>query len=171
MPLGMNFHFARNFLEKKMARSIDTALDLAEAYRHFGHADKARVVLDDQRRFTPDDARLRAPPPAEAAVDCKVDNRPVCRAQRGFDALQAGQLERTQAELAGADFVKTSTGFGPSGATAQDVALMRQVVGPNVGVKASGGIRTLSDLKAMTAAGASRIGASASVKIVEATAA
>ena len=76
----------------------------------------------------------------------------------------------TLVKLAGADFVKTSTGFGPSGATAQDVALMRSVVGSEMGVKASGGIRTLADLKSMTAAGATRIGASASVKIVEATA-
>jgi deoxyribose-phosphate aldolase len=73
------------------------------------------------------------------------------------------------AKLAGADFVKTSTGFGPSGATAHDVALMRLVVGPDMGVKASGGIRTLEDLQNMAAAGATRIGASASVKIVEAT--
>jgi deoxyribose-phosphate aldolase len=76
----------------------------------------------------------------------------------------------TLAKLAGADFVKTSTGFGPSGATAHDVALMRMVVGPGMGVKASGGIRTLEDLQKMAAAGATRIGASASVKIVEATA-
>jgi deoxyribose-phosphate aldolase len=76
----------------------------------------------------------------------------------------------TLAKLAGADFVKTSTGFGGGGATAHDVALMRKVVGPELGVKASGGIRTLEDLKAMTAAGATRIGASASVRIVEATA-
>jgi deoxyribose-phosphate aldolase len=75
------------------------------------------------------------------------------------------------AKAAGADFVKTSTGFGPSGATAHDIALMRQTVGPGMGVKASGGIRTLEDLQTMTAAGATRIGASASVKIVEATAA
>jgi deoxyribose-phosphate aldolase len=77
----------------------------------------------------------------------------------------------TLAKLAGADFVKTSTGFGPGGATARDVALMRRVVGPEMGVKASGGIRTLADFQAMTAAGATRIGASASVKIVEAAAA
>jgi deoxyribose-phosphate aldolase len=77
----------------------------------------------------------------------------------------------TLAKLAGADFVKTSTGFGPAGASVHDVALMRAVVGPEMGVKASGGIRTLDDLRAMTAAGATRIGASASVKIVEATAA
>jgi deoxyribose-phosphate aldolase len=71
---------------------------------------------------------------------------------------------------AGADFVKTSTGFSTGGATAADVALMRATVGPGVGVKASGGIRTIHDLKAMVAAGASRIGASASVAIVQAVA-
>jgi len=68
---------------------------------------------------------------------------------------------------AGADFVKTSTGFGPGGATAEDVALMRAVVGKDVGVKAAGGIRSLEDLKKMVSAGATRIGASASVRILE----
>lgn len=67
---------------------------------------------------------------------------------------------------AGADFVKTSTGFGPGGATVHDVALMRQTVGPDVGVKASGGIRTFEDMTKMLAAGATRIGASAGVKII-----
>jgi len=75
------------------------------------------------------------------------------------------------AKAAGAGFVKTSTGFGPGGATVEDVALMRRTVGPQMGVKASGGVRTLEDLQKMVAAGASRVGASASVKIVEATAA
>jgi deoxyribose-phosphate aldolase len=68
---------------------------------------------------------------------------------------------------AGADFVKTSTGFGTAGATAEDVALMRAVVGSEIGVKAAGGVRTLEDLKKMVCAGATRIGASASVKIME----
>jgi deoxyribose-phosphate aldolase len=71
------------------------------------------------------------------------------------------------AKVAGADFVKTSTGFGPGGATVDDVALMRRVVGPTMGVKAAGGIRTFSDAPKMIAAGASRIGASASVKIIQ----
>lgn len=71
------------------------------------------------------------------------------------------------ARLAGADFVKTSTGFGPGGATAADVALMRRVVGPEMGVKAAGGVRDLEGLKAMVAAGATRVGASAGVKIVQ----
>jgi deoxyribose-phosphate aldolase len=71
------------------------------------------------------------------------------------------------AEEAGADYVKTSTGFGPSGATVEDVALMRSVVGKEMGVKASGGIRSFQKAKAMIEAGATRIGASAGVKIVE----
>jgi deoxyribose-phosphate aldolase len=70
------------------------------------------------------------------------------------------------AQEAGADFVKTSTGFGPGGATAADVALMRRTVGPVMGVKAAGGIRTLADAQRMIEAGATRIGASAGVQIV-----
>ncbi len=70
------------------------------------------------------------------------------------------------AKEAGASFVKTSTGFGPGGATVQDIALMRQTVGPEMGVKASGGIRTLQDVEGMIAAGATRIGTSSGVKIV-----
>ncbi len=70
------------------------------------------------------------------------------------------------AKKAGADFVKTSTGFGGGGATAEDVKLMRQTVGPLMGVKASGGIRDTKTAEAMIAAGATRLGTSASVAIV-----
>ena len=73
----------------------------------------------------------------------------------------------TLTKAAGADFVKTSTGFGPGGATVADVALMRRVVGAEMGVKAAGGVRDLEGLKAMVAAGATRVGASAGVKIVQ----
>jgi deoxyribose-phosphate aldolase len=73
----------------------------------------------------------------------------------------------TLAKAAGADYVKTSTGFGPGGATAADVALMRRVVGADMGVKAAGGVRDLEGVKAMIAAGATRVGASAGVKIVQ----
>jgi deoxyribose-phosphate aldolase len=72
----------------------------------------------------------------------------------------------TLAKIAGAHFVKTSTGFGPGGATVEDVALMRRLVGGEMGVKASGGVRTKEDAEKMIAAGADRIGASASVAIV-----
>ena len=79
--------------------------------------------------------------------------------------------EKVRAALAskraGADFVKTSTGFSTGGATSEDVALLRAVVGSEIGVKASGGVRTFDDLKKMVCAGATRIGASASVKIME----
>ncbi len=79
--------------------------------------------------------------------------------------------EKVRAALASkrarADFVKTSTGFSTGGATAEDVALMRAVVGTDIGVKASGGVRTFDDMKKMVCAGATRIGASASVKIME----
>jgi deoxyribose-phosphate aldolase len=71
------------------------------------------------------------------------------------------------AKRAGADFVKTSTGFASRGARAQDVALMRQIVGPEFGVKASGGVGSVADAKRMLAHGATRIGASGSVAIIE----
>ena len=74
----------------------------------------------------------------------------------------AGEL----AKLAGADFVKTSTGFAGGGATVDDIRLMRLTVGPEMGVKASGGVRNLEDANAMVDAGAPRIGASAGVDIV-----
>jgi len=87
--------------------------------------------------------------------------------------LETGLLDRGEklracalAERARADFVKTSTGFGHGGATIDDIRLMRDAVGDRLGVKASGGIRTRQDALAMLAAGASRIGASASVAIV-----
>lgn len=79
------------------------------------------------------------------------------------EKIKACQL----AKEAGADYVKTSTGFGPGGATLHDVMLMRQTVGPDMGIKAAGGIRTYQDAVAMLKAGATRIGASASLKIME----
>jgi deoxyribose-phosphate aldolase len=87
--------------------------------------------------------------------------------------LETGMLNREEiiissvlAKAAGASFVKTSTGFGPKGATVEDVSLMRRVVGSDIGVKASGGIRTWDDALNMLNAGASRLGCSSSVAIV-----
>ena len=71
------------------------------------------------------------------------------------------------ARRSGADFIKTSTGFGTGGATVEDIALMRKAVGSKLGVKASGGIRDYATAKAMIEAGATRIGASAGVAIVK----
>lgn len=94
-------------------RNIDTALDLAEAYRHFGHAAQAKQVMDGQRRFTPDDARLRAweaAATAAPAVDCRTDAGPVCRAKRGFEDLNRGDLDKVEAELAAPDFARSAEG-------------------------------------------------------------
>jgi len=105
------------------------------------------------------------------------DVRAVVRAAQGKTVkviLETGLLtdveKRRGSELSvegGADFVKTSTGFGPGGATVADIALMREVVGPKIGVKASGGVRDYETARKMIAAGANRIGASASVAIVK----
>ena len=97
--------------------------------------------------------------------DCAVLSKVIIEA-----ALLTGDEKVTActlAKAAGADYVKTSTGFGPGGATAADVALMRRVVGAEMGVKAAGGVRDLEGLQAMVAAGATRVGASAGVKIVQ----
>jgi deoxyribose-phosphate aldolase len=87
-----------------------------------------------------------------------------------IEAILLTDEEKTIACLlskeAGADYVKTSTGFASGGATVHDVALMRRVVGPDMGVKAAGGVRTYEDAENMIKAGASRIGASAGVKII-----
>ncbi|WP_238162702.1 deoxyribose-phosphate aldolase [Cohnella sp. AR92] len=78
------------------------------------------------------------------------------------EKIKACELSKS----AGADFVKTSTGFGPGGATVEDIALMRRTVGPEMGVKASGGVRDAETCRAVIAAGATRIGASSGVAIV-----
>lgn len=104
------------------------------------------------------------------------DIRAVVQAAQGRPVkviLETAMLEREEkvagsaiSKAAGAAFVKTSTGFGGGGATAEDIALMRAVVGPDLGVKASGGVRSADDARKMLAAGATRLGASASVAIV-----
>jgi deoxyribose-phosphate aldolase len=105
----------------------------------------------------------------EAVVDpcrqCGVISKVIIEAALLTDEEKVTASTLTKA--AGADFVKTSTGFGPGGATVADVALMRRVVGAEMGVKAAGGVRDLDGLKAMVAAGASRVGASAGVRIVQ----
>ncbi len=113
----------------------------------------------------------------DALVETEIAS--VVRAAHGRGALckviiEAGLLSDEEkirvsqlAKKAGSDFVKTSTGFTSSGATVHDVALMRKTVGPHMGVKASGGIRTLESALAMIAAGANRIGTSTSVEMME----
>jgi deoxyribose-phosphate aldolase len=107
------------------------------------------------------------------------DIRGVVRASREGGAITKVILETalltreekikasTLAAAAGAEFVKTSTGFGPGGATVEDVALMREVVGEKIGVKAAGGVRDRATAEEMVRAGANRIGASAGIRIIQ----
>jgi deoxyribose-phosphate aldolase len=97
--------------------------------------------------------------PAEVVVKVILETAYLTEAEK----VAACQVVKT----AGADFVKTSTGFGPSGASEHDVRLMRQAVGPEMGVKAAGGIHTLAAALGMLEAGANRLGTSASVAILE----
>lgn len=127
------------------ARELDMVVNLAAL-----HARDYALVLRD----------------IEAVVD-------VARPRAVKVILETGALSRDEkvigaalVKAAGAAFVKTSTGFGPGGATVEDVALLREVVGAGMGVKASGGIRTAAHARKMIEAGANRIGASASVAIV-----
>lgn len=140
-------------------------------------AGEARVALDDGAREIDVVAHLGA---LKAGDDDLVVRdlaavAAVCRERRAllkviletalFD--DAGKARAAGlAVRAGADFVKTSTGFGPGGATLADVALLRRTVGPRIGVKASGGIRDAATARAMLAAGATRLGTSASAAIV-----
>ena len=114
----------------------------------------------------------------EVHVKLGVDSRHADQQVRGAIVLPNGTGKSVRvlavckgnnvdlAKEAGADFVKTSTGFSTGGATAHDVKLMRETVGPEMGVKASGGVRTHEDLLAMVEAGANRIGTSNGTKII-----
>ncbi len=104
----------------------------------------------------------------EKVVDAAHDGSAGCkvRLETAMLTVEEKVIASSLAKQAKADFVKPSTGFGPGGATVYDVALMRETVGPEMGVKASGGVRTADDAEDMIAAGASRIGASAGIEIV-----
>jgi deoxyribose-phosphate aldolase len=105
----------------------------------------------------------------EAVVQAVHNHRALCKViiETSYLSQEEKVLACEFAVLAGADFVKTSTGFSGGGATVEDVALMRRTVGPRIGVKASGGVRTYDDAIKMITAGANRIGASSGVKIVQ----
>jgi deoxyribose-phosphate aldolase len=102
-------------------------------------------------------------------VDSTHRGRGICKVI--LETALLTREEKVEASLAakdaGADFVKTSTGFSISGATPEDVRLIRETIGASTGIKAAGGVRTLEDLLKMVEAGATRIGASAGVKIIE----
>ena len=129
------------------AREIDMVIDIAAARR------------GDRRALVADVSAVAAVVHAEGALLKVIIETSLLDDEAKVLACEA-------AVEAGADFVKTSTGFNGGGATAQDVALMRRTVGPEVGVKASGGVRSREDALAMIEAGATRIGASSGIAIV-----
>lgn len=130
------------------AQEVDMVVDIADA--NAGRADAVQAQI----------AALAAAAHAGGAI-LKVI------LETSLLTQEAKELVCRAAEAAGADFVKTSTGFGGGGATVEDIALMHSLVGGRLGIKASGGVRSFEDAVAMVNAGATRIGASASVDIVE----
>jgi deoxyribose-phosphate aldolase len=130
------------------AEEIDMVIDLAALHRR----DYAAVLRDVQ-----------------AVVDAVRPHGVKAILETGVFRREQKAIAAALAKAAGAAFVKTSTGFGPGGATVEDVALLRSTVGVDTGVKASGGIRTAEDARRMVAAGANRLGMSASVAIVTGT--
>lgn len=132
----------------------------------FDGAGEIDMVINVGALKSGEDARVRDDI-AAVAVACH-ENGAICKVI--LETALLTDVEKVKActlsKEVHADFVKTSTGFGPGGATPEDVALMRGVVGPDVGVKAAGGIRDTAGTRKMIEAGASRIGASAGVKII-----
>ncbi len=149
-PLGATTPSAKAFETKEAVRAGASEIDMVINIGALKSRDYALLLEDIQ-------AVVNAAKPALVKV-----------------ILETAELEHDEkvvacalSKIAGAAFVKTSTGFGPGGATAADVALMKQVVGDELQVKASGGVRTADDVDAMIKAGATRIGASASIAIVQ----
>lgn len=151
-PLGATTSDVKGYETRRAifdgAREIDMVIDVGA----LKSGDLRRVERDIEAVTTP-------------CRDCGVLSKVIIEAALLTDDEKVTAC--TIAKAAAADYVKTSTGFGPGGATAADVALMRRVVGSEMGVKAAGGVRDLDGLKAMVAAGATRVGASAGVKIVQ----
>jgi deoxyribose-phosphate aldolase len=151
-PLGATTADVKNFETRRVifdgAREVDMVINIGA------------LKSGDVRAVERDIEAVTAP-----CLDCGATSKVIIEAAYLTDEEKVTAC--TLAKAAGADFVKTSTGFGPSGATVADVALMRRVVGAEMGVKAAGGVRDLEGLKAMVAAGATRVGASAGVKIVQ----
>lgn len=146
-----------------------TAAKLAEAEEAVRNgADELDYVINISDALNGCYDAIRAEMEAFVQFKRKTASAPVIKCILETCYLEDEQIVRIcqLAKETGVDYVKTSTGFGTGGATVHHVRLMRETVGPDVGVKASGGIRTYQDCQAMLQAGASRIGASASVAIV-----
>ena len=162
-PLGASTPAAKVF-ETKCA--IEDGAEEIDMVINIGAAKDSRwnCVEDEIRRI----ARVCHGSSDEAEDGCRSDRR-ILKVIIETCLLTDEEIEKAclVSQQAGADFVKTSTGFSTGGATVEDVVLMKKTAGPSVMVKASGGIRTLSDAKAMIEAGADRLGCSASVQIMK----
>lgn len=150
-PLGASLSATKGFEAREAIRLGATELDMVM---------NVGALKAGERKLVRDDIRAVTRPAHTAGVLVKV----ILETALLTDAEKI--LACKLALEAGADFVKTSTGFGGGGATVADVALMRRTVGSRAGVKASGGIRTAADVAAMVKAGASRIGTSSSAAIL-----
>lgn len=148
-PLGAMTPTAKAFEAKEAVRAGADEIDMVINLGALKSRDYA-LVEEDIRKV------VQAARPARVKVILET----------GMLTAEEKIIGCTLSKIAGAHFVKTSTGFGPGGATVEDIALMRRIVGAELGVKASGGVRTHEDAEKMRAAGANRIGASASIAIV-----
>ncbi len=153
-PLGANATATKAFEAALAAREGATELDMVI---------NVGALKDGREDFV--EADIKAVVDAVAGVNPKALVKVIIETCLLTDAEKKAAC--LAAKAAGAHFVKTSTGFSSGGATAEDIALMRAAVGPGMGVKASGGIRNYEQTMAMIKAGASRIGASAGIAIVE----
>jgi deoxyribose-phosphate aldolase len=149
-PLGAGTSLAKAFEAEDAARNGATEVDMVINLGALKAGDDHTVEADIRGVVDAVKGRARVKAIIEAALLTDTEKVRAC--------------ERAQA--AGAAFVKTSTGFGPGGATVEDVALMRRTVGRDMGVKAAGGIRTREQALEMIRAGANRLGTSASIRIV-----
>ncbi|MSP59358.1 MAG: deoxyribose-phosphate aldolase [Myxococcales bacterium] len=152
-PLGAMVPAAKAFEAREAVRAGADEIDMVLNVGAMKSRDFA-LVADDIRKV------VEAARPARVKVILET----------GLLSDEEKVIAVSLSKVAGAHFVKTSTGFGPGGATVEDIAMMRRLVGNELGVKASGGVRTKEDAEKMRAAGASRLGASASVAIVTGTA-
>ncbi|WP_045521286.1 deoxyribose-phosphate aldolase [Neobacillus niacini] len=149
-PLGANTPETKAFETKNAiengAAEVDTVINIGAL------KDKNDALVEEDIRSVVDTAKGKAL--VKVIIEaCLLTNE---------EKVRACELS----VKAGADYVKTSTGFSLHGATVEDVAIMRKAVGPNIGVKASGGVRNIEDIKAMIDAGATRIGTSSAIKIL-----
>lgn len=150
-PLGANTEAVKAFETQDAIKNGATEVDMVISVGSAKAGDFAAIEREIQAVVEAANGKAKVKVIIETCLLSDAEKVAVCEA----------------AVRAGAAFVKTSTGFSSGGATVEDVALMRRTVGENVGVKASGGIRTREDFERMVAAGADRIGASASIAICE----